>query len=253
MNKIGIIGYGHLGKALKKGLIRSGIAKESIFVANTQKESKRVVSNADLLFITVKPKDVFRLIRDIREEVKDKILISAAAAVSIAHISKSAKYAKLKIIRIMPNLPIAHQQGVIGLYANKYILPAEKKKIIRILTALGKVIECKRESEIDAMTILSGSGPAITAYYILLMIKAGMSIGLSKLVSEQIALQTVKGTITTIQESQQTVEELQNAVATKGGITETILRNFNDQNIPNQFVASMERGYGKIKRIKEEL
>ncbi|MBA3724586.1 MAG: NAD(P)-binding domain-containing protein [Candidatus Levybacteria bacterium] len=253
MNTIAIIGYGHLGKALKRGLLRSGVQKELIFVANNQKATKKVVSSSDIIFLTVKPKVVHEVVYSIKDLISDKLLISAAAAVSVSQIKKSSGNKNLKIIRIMPNIPIAYQSGVIGLYANSYVLPTEKKKIVRILAALGSVIECKKESELDAFTVLGGSGPAIAAFCIMLLIKAGKKLGLSKQVSEQIALQTCKGTITVLQESRQTAQELQQSVATKGGVTDSILQHLHEQKIEQQFVESLELGYDKIKRIKTAL
>src|SRR5207248_6121374 len=105
------------------------------------------------------------------------------------------KYGK-KVIRIMPNINVSYNEGAIGLFANSQVLEFEKKEITKTLSLLGMVIPCKKETDLDTLTVLAGSGPAIVAYCIDMLAKSGKSLGLTKKISDQAALQTFDGTLT---------------------------------------------------------
>lgn len=253
MKKLAIIGYGHMGKALKQGLVRGGFQKEHIFVSNESAENKRIAAKADIIFITVKPKHVYEVLWELRDILVGNIVISAAAAVPLAHMKKATRNKVSRLIRIMPNLPIAYQSGLIGMFASKAVSPAEKKEVTKLLSLLGNVIECKTEKEIDALTVVAGSGPAIAAYTIGMLAKIAKKMGVNKSVVEQVALQTYSGTLTLLKESKQSPIDLQKAVATKGGVTEVVLKDLDEQKLPLKFEASLRKGYDKIETIKDEL
>jgi len=251
--KIAIIGFGHIGKALFQGLIASGLKKEHLFVSNSSQENRKVAVLADWIIIAVKPGMVEAVIGEIKDIISNKIVISVSSVVNFSSIEKYAQNNKQKIIRLMPNIPAAIGEGTIGFFANKNVSIKERSDVINIFSRLGKVIECQKETELDVMTLLSGCGPAIVAYFVSLLVQSGEEFGLKKNKSEKIALQTFAGTLIYLQKTNQTAKELQIAVATKGGMTEQIIKGFDEKEIASLFMKSLERGYEKIKQINDAI
>lgn len=251
--KIAIIGMGHMGKAFYEGLVFSGVKKENILTSDNSEESKKIAANADYIVLALKPSIVTEVIAEIKDIVTDKILISVAAAVTLFSLEKSTGNVTQKIIRLMPNLPVAYGKGVIGFYSNQAVSDQEKDEVSSWLSGLGTVINCKEENDLEAITVLSGSGPAVVAYFISLLEKSGESFGLDQEAASKIANQTFVGTLELLKQTKLSAQSLQELVATKGGVTETIISTFDTKKIPSQFVESLEQGYAKIKRIKDEL
>jgi len=148
-------------------------------------------------------------------------------------------------------LPIAYGEGVIGLCTNAHVSHGEKEQMIRLLASLGSVVDCESEEDLDVITIISGSGPALVAYFISLLSKSGQAFGLEAKKAEKVYLQTVIGTLTLLEKTHQTSIELQNAVATKGGVTEQIIQSLDKEKIASRFLKSLEQGYVKIKKIEK--
>lgn len=176
--KIAIIGGGHIGLALIQGLINSGkVSSSQLIVANPSlskithlkkhgveitTDNRIAAVKATLVFLAVKPFVVDQVLLEISDLVKDKLIISLAAVVTIDKLINRVK--NTKVLRIMPNMSISCNQGVIGLYAKK-LTGQDKKHIRELLTCLGLVVEVKKEKDLDALTLLSGCGPAIVAQF----------------------------------------------------------------------------------------
>lgn len=247
--KIAIIGFGHIGKALMKGLISGGLKQENILVSNNSSENKKVVEKSDWIIFAVKPLVMESVISELKDFIADKLIFSLAAGVRISSLEKYAGNKKQKIIRLMPNIPIAIGEGVIGFYANKNVSLDEKNAAMKLISTLGKVVDCKTEDDFDAINIISACGPAVVAYLITMLSKSGEKFGLSKNVAEKIALQTFAGTLSYLKQTQQTPLELQKSVATKSGATEQVIQNLDKEKILQKFVKSLDKGYAKIKKL----
>ncbi|MEK7571746.1 MAG: pyrroline-5-carboxylate reductase dimerization domain-containing protein [Patescibacteria group bacterium] len=247
-NKIAIIGMGHVGKALKQGLLSSGWKQKQLLTSNSAAENKKIAEQADWIILAVKPNKIAEVVKQIALK-KEKVLFSVAIAVTTSHLKKLTT-GEQKIIRMMPNLSIAYRQGVIGCFFREEISQTEKKKIQHFLQRLGKVIEVSEEKDLDAFSVLVGSGPAVVAYCIEMCIQAGQNLNLSKKTAQQIALQTFAGTVLYLQKTKQSAVELQAAVATKGGITEEIITMLDQQKVSDRFMQSLLRGYDKIKEMR---
>ncbi len=163
--RIAVIGAGHIGQAIIKGLINSGkIKRSNIFISN-KLNNVAVTKKADYIFIAVKPFVVKEVLKEIKSYTKNKIILSIAAAVSLETLL-SYSNADQKIIRLMPNIPVSENKGVIGFFANKNISHSEKNNVIRLVSLLGKVFIVKKGEDLDVITLVSGCGPAISAYFI---------------------------------------------------------------------------------------
>lgn len=261
--KLAIIGGGHIGSALAEGFINSGkITSSQLVVSNTSLsklahlakqgveitlDNKVAVKKANVIFLAVKPLITGQVLREIGNLVKGKIVISLAAVVSINNLKKHTKNAE--IARIMPNMAISCNEGVIGFFGNIQ----GKTQIKLLLSVLGSVIEMKKEEDLDSLTLLSGCGPAIVSQFMEFLANYGIKIGLSPSISRTLALQTFKGTTALLEKSELLPSKLIQSVSTKGGISEAILTTMQELNLEADFTKAMDAGYAKLAKLKESL
>ena len=257
--KLAIIGGGHIGLALAEGFVGSGkISVSRLIVTNPtlskiahlEKYGVEITSDnvfaarkADYIFLAVKPKVVKQVLSEIGSAIERKLIISLAAVVTIKYLRKHVKDAE--IIRIMPNMAISCNQGIIGLFADG----KSKKQITQLLSILGLVIEVDKEADLNTLTLLSGCGPAIVSQFMEFLTNYGIKLGLSSDRSYKLALQTFKGTAAYLESSGFSSHQLVQSVATKGGITETILTRLRRNGFQKNFIKAMNDGYGKIKEL----
>ena len=250
--KIAVIGAGHMGQSIIKGLINSGkIKRSNIFVSN-KLNNVVVTKKADYIFIAVKPFTVKEVLKEIAPFTDNKIILSVAAGVSLK-ILLSYTNKNQKIIRLMPNIPVSENKGVIGFFANKNISNSEKQDIIRLVSLLGKVLIVKKEEDLDVLTLVTGCGPAISAYFINLISSYAENQGFSQTESINIALKIFEGTTNYLINNNLTPSKLIESVATKGGVTEVIISSLNKSGVNKLFEEAMESGYDKLRRLKEKI
>lgn len=250
--KIAIIGVGHLGSSLAKGLLNSGFKNENLILSNSLENNRIAAKEADWIILAVKPFIVKKVLEEIKDDISHKLLISAAAAISITSINKYVKNGQ-KILRIMPNIPVTYNNGLIGLFANKAVSKLEKKELIDLLSLLGLVLEVKKETDLDEITLISACGPAIVSQFMEFMSNYGIQRGLTSELSRKLAQQTFRSTLSYLDHSALTPAELILSVSTKGGITETILQNMDTNELSTNFINSMDAGYQKLTKLKESL
>ncbi len=263
--KIAVIGGGHMGTALVKGLLRSGVVKKGDVVVSTrgaahavQKTGVRVMrdnrialKDAGIVFIAVKPHLVSAVLAEMSEAAEGMLIVSLAAGIPLDALKQALGVRRAYVARIMPNLPVAETQGVIGLFAPG--LPGgERAKLRSLLENLGVVIETKREEDLDVITALSGSGPAVIAYLIEALAEAGERAGLAKSVTDVAALYTAMGTLAHLAAMKTTPLRLMEAVATKGGVTEAILARLEKDGVRAAIADALDEGVRKIKAIGEK-
>lgn len=245
MHKIGFIGAGNmafaLAKAIKKAklgsIIASDINQERLdFVKkelNIQvtKSNKEVFQNSDIVFLAVKPQVMDFVLDEIKTHVKNQLIISIAAGIKLKRLESKLK--NKKIIRVMPNTPCLVGEMAAGFAVGKKVTDNEIKIVEEILSSAGKAFYLKEEL-LDAVTGLSGSGPAFVARLIEAFTQAGQKQGLTKDISTELALQTFKGTAALLQESGLTPDELVKMVSSPGGTTiagREVLENSNYKDI----------------------
>ncbi|MFH1094470.1 MAG: pyrroline-5-carboxylate reductase [Candidatus Omnitrophota bacterium] len=236
---VGIIGAGNMGEAIIKGLqVRDDFC---IYVyerneARLKKISKKygvkkstlkqLTKLSKIIIICVKPQDMDNLLLDMKDEVTDaQVLISIAAGITTAHIEKLIKK-NTAVIRVMPNLPGMVGRGLsaycLGKYAGKSIF-RYKKTVEKLFSGLGVVLRIK-ESRMNAMTALSGSGPGFMAYFINALQEAAVDIGFNKIEARFICLNVSAGTANMLLEANTDPAELIKRVASAGGTTEAGLK-----------------------------
>ena len=244
MDTIGFIGAGNMAEALIKGVINANVCKPKYIFINdirsdrleflTRQYRVQAVANSaalagqvDILVLSVKPQNMANVLMTIESTVKySTLVISIAAGVRIAEIT--AALGDKPIIRVMPNTPALIGEGASALFANSRARPM-MDRAIKIFSAVGKIVIVDNEDLIDAVTAVSGSGPA---YFFLLMeemIKVGHDLGLPPEIAKILVLQTAKGASLLAAERDKYGEspgELRRKVTSPGGTTEAALKVF---------------------------
>lgn len=245
--KISFIGAGKMASAIIKGLITTNtFKKEDITAAEINEDTAKkarenfgikttstpqeAVKEADIILIATKPFVVPELLENIKNDInKNQVIISIAAGITFEKIENSLGKDK-RVIRVMPNTPALLGCGMSAICKNENAKDEDLELVKNIFSKIGKVITCK-EKDIDAVTGVSGSGPAFYYYIIDKIAKAGESLGLDYQTALTLSAQTALGAAKMIMETGNTPEELITAVTTPGGTTAEGNKVLNESNI----------------------
>ncbi|MEV0331423.1 pyrroline-5-carboxylate reductase [Nocardia sp. NPDC050717] len=242
MTRIAVVGGGRIGEALIAGLLESGRATKDLVVAEpvaprAAQLAERfkiratgsiadAVVGADIVVLAVKPGDVDSVLTDLSkadlESGHEQVLVSLAAGVTTAHL-ESRLPAGFAVVRVMPNTPMLVGQGMSAIAPGRYTDAEQLELVGEMLEAVGKVVTVA-ESQMDAVTAVSGSGPAYFFLVVEAMIDAGVSLGLTREVATQLVVQTMIGSAALLDETGQNAVDLRAAVTSPGGTTAAALR-----------------------------
>lgn len=252
---------GHMGSALAEGFMAGGMRPSSLILSSTRaanlasfkkRGAKVVASNidavraADIVIIAVKPAIIVRVLEEISEAARGKLVVSAVAGVSIQKL-KGLLDRDTRIARIMPNIPVAIGEGVVALFS-KGLSRSETEELTELFRTLGLVVRAKRESDLDTFTLISGCGPGYVSALIDMVAHEGRLRGMRKSDAENIARATFQGAASYLKKTGQAPAELAAAVATKGGVTEAILGRIAKEGIPARFGRAMRAGENRLNR-----
>lgn len=233
------IGSGNMAEALIKGMINSSIIKpENILTSDVRKDRLEFLHNtykvqiasdnldaikkAGIIILSVKPQTILEVLDQISESANDsKLIISIAAGISLEIIQRALDKEDskaLRLIRAMPNTPALIQTGATAMSKGVNALEEDMKTADEIFSAVGKVVEVN-EDLMDAVTGLSGSGPAYIFLIIEALIDAGVKAGLPRDISMTLSVQTVLGAAKLVSESGEHPEKLKDMVTSPGGTT----------------------------------
>ena len=189
-----------------------------------------VVTDADIIVLAVKPQIMKLVCEPLAKLIKpDTLIISIAAGISGS--SLQGWLGNLPIVRCMPNTPALIQKGATGLYANAHCTEDQRNLANNILSAVGSTHWVNEEKHIDAVTAVSGSGPAYFFLFTELMTKVGTEMGLDPDVAEQLAVDTCVGAGMLAQQSDQALSKLRENVTSKGGTTAAALERFDSDDL----------------------
>lgn len=269
MDTIGFVGGGNMAEALIKGLITAKLySPEDIIVSDiraerleylaeqyrvvTADDNAKPASKADILVLSVKPQNMTDALHSIKDSIrKDALVISIAAGIRTANIA--AELGDMAIVRVMPNTPALIGEGASALFATEKAEPM-LKKAEAIFSSVGKAVVVDNEDLIDAVTAVSGSGPA---YYFLLMeemIKAAGQLGLDEDVAKGLVLQTAKGAALLAVEADKKSEgpdELRRKVTSPGGTTEAALKVLADGRFGPLIAEAITRARDRSRELSE--
>ena len=234
--KLAIIGLGNMGRAILSGILKQNIIKAENIIAADKKiansgfkveeefseisltaDNQKAARKADYIILAVKPQVIKFVLEDIKNDSAAKVIISIAAGVKTDLLSQYFG-SKAKIVRIMPNTPALVGAGMSALYFSRQVEADEKAFVEKIFGALGETAEVK-ENEMDAVTGLSGSGPAFVYLFIEALADAGVLKGLDRQTALKLAAQTVKGGAEMALKSGKHPAELKDMVASPAGTT----------------------------------
>ncbi len=236
--RLAVLGAGNMGGALVAGLLSAKVLKpahitvtdldgarlaalKKKFGVRTEKSNRAAAQNAGVVVLCVKPQQMAGVLDDLAGTVGPKTLvISVAAGVRAERIEKVL--GKIPVIRVMPNTPALLRAGALVFSLGRHAKPRHEAVAKKILSALGRVWIVP-ETQMDAVTALSGSGPAYVFYLAECLAAAGVSLGLAPAMAESLARQTVYGAGRMLAETAETAGELRRRVTSPGGTTEAAL------------------------------
>jgi pyrroline-5-carboxylate reductase len=237
---IAILGAGRLGESLVRGFLSSGWRTPDELVATSRREERQAelrdrygvravgdnaaaVADAGLVILSVKPQDLAVLLDAIGPALAaDQTVLSVAAGVTTASI-ESRLPAGARVVRAMPNAPALVHEGIAGLCGGDHARETDLDVAAEALGHLGDVVRVA-EADMDAVTALSGSGPAYFALLAEAMIEAGLLLGLSREVSTKLVVQTMFGSAKLLRDERMHPVELREAVTSPGGTTTRAIR-----------------------------
>ncbi len=230
----GFLGFGKLASALVEGMLEAKCcAPEDVLVINRHPEDlaesaaklgirlaphpRALVSQADTVVLGTKPADCLALLREVRQYLDGKLLISVVAGVSLENLQTAAGH-RVRVIRAMPNTPSLIRQGATAYAVGDHATGKDGEVADRMFSAVGLCFRVK-ENALDAVTGLSGSGPAYVFTFIEALTDGGVMMGLPRDVALQLAVQTVVGAAQMVRDGQEHPVLLRERVASPGGTT----------------------------------
>ncbi len=262
---IGFIGSGNMATALIEGLLAQGLAASRLWASdtdiaklaafaqkgvNTTLDNKSLVHACDVVVLAVKPQSMAKVLEELDDTLEhhDCLLISIAAGIRISTLEAATRSGQA-LVRCMPNTPALVLTSASGLYANQWVSEDQKALAQALMGAVGKACWLDNEDQIDAVTALSGSGPA---YFFLLMEAmqdAGVALGLPPAVARELCLQTALGSAKLALASDVDVAELRRRVTSPNGTTEAAIKQFESEDLR----AIVARALGKAAQRSREL
>lgn len=233
--KIGIIGAGKIGSAVIRGILSNGLVGKNQVMASAPRESTRkalsqgtgikvtsdngaVCEFADIVILSVKPPQVPSVLGGIAKQLgKTKLLVSVAAGVPIAKMEACLEK-DARVIRVMTNVPCVVGAAASGYALGSHITSADLERVKSILESVGIALPLE-EKHLDAVTALSGSGPAYVFLFIESLADGGVQVGLSREVALKLALQTVYGSAKLALESGKHIAQRRDEITSPGGTT----------------------------------
>ncbi|MDA8904878.1 pyrroline-5-carboxylate reductase [Candidatus Thioglobus sp.] len=266
---IGFIGAGNMAYALIKGLLSNGFDAKNINVSDSNEEllinrqselkittysdNKSLLDNSDIVVFAVKPQVLSIVCLQLKGKVKpNHLFVSIVAGIRGNDINRWLG-GNFALVRTMPNTPALFQSGVTGLFANDLVNNQQKELVTSILTSVGQCFWVDDEKLIDAITAISGSGPA---YFFLLMqsiTQAATALGLDEKTANSLSIQTSLGASLMATKSGKDSKTLRKEVTSPNGTTQAAIESFQDQNFEGIVAAATRAAYDRARELSNDL
>ena len=266
MNIIAFIGGGNMAAAIIGGLLKSGRPAASVLVVDPG-DAQRAKLQADFgvrsfaaadaalaaaatVVWAVKPQIFRAAAAPCAPHVGAALQLSVMAGIrsdAIAHASGAAR-----VVRAMPNTPALIGQGIAGLYARAAVTAADRAEVEAVLAPTGRTLWVEREQDLDAVTALSGSGPAYVFYFVEAMMQAAREMGLSEAQGKQLALATFAGSTALAEASDEPPGVLRERVTSKGGTTHAALTALEAGGVKAAFVRALKAAQQRARELGDE-
>lgn len=263
--KLTFIGGGNMGGAIIAGLLKDKMLApkqvtvfdsyqprlaelESLYAINTSSNVEEAVKEADIVVLAVKPNTVDKVLEDVKEYLKENvILVSIAAGISIKHLEEKTT-STIKVARIMPNTPAMVGEGMSSVSVNGNVSEEEANLVLTMFKSLGEA-ELLPESLIDAVTGLSGSGPAYVYLFIEALADGAVLNGMPRDKAYKFAAQTVLGAAKMVLETGKHPGELKDMVTSPGGTTIEAIRSLEENGLRATVISAVDAATKKSKEM----
>lgn len=268
--KLAFIGGGNMARSLIGGLIANGMSAENIHVADMQTATLETLTNrypvttftsnqqaiegVDVVILAVKPQQLQDVVRELSADWQPhQLLISIAAGIRIEDISRWLRKMQSSIVRAMPNTPALVEAGATALFANEHVTHQQHELAESILRACGLAIWLQDEKHMDAVTALSGSGPAYFFLVMEAMEKAAIELGLPQETARLLCLETAFGAAKMALESGESASTLRKQVTSPGGTTERAIHELEDGGLRGLFENALVAAALRARELANEL
>ena len=267
---VGFVGGGNMTRAIAGGLLASGFSATDILISEPSAKQREMLrqefpgvattdgngeaaAQSDYLVLAVKPQILATACRDLAGQVQRTrpLIISIVAGIRSDDIDRWLG-GNLAIVRAMPNQPALLQQGVSGIFANERVTAAEQAGAERIMAAVGRVVSVPREADIDAVTAISGSGPAYFYLLIDMLMQTARQLGLDDQAAATLAMETASGAAALATASGESMQKLIARVRSPGGTTAAALDSLEEQNIRDIFARALTAARDRAVALADE-
>lgn len=258
---IGIIGVGAMGSAILSGILNKKVFPQNkIFLGDSEikklksfkipntNNAREIVNNCETVLICVKPQNIKQLWNEIKDSVKEnQLLISILAGIPLNFFNNQKKIA---VSRVMPNTPAQVAEAMSVICFNKNVSKTQKEKVVKIFSAVGKVL-IMDEKKINAVTAISGSGPAYIFLFAESLISAGVNVGLTKEQATELVLQTLIGSTKMLAESKLHPAQLRDMVTSPAGTTIKAIKVLEKEKFRYSIIKAVESAYKRAKELNQ--
>ena len=264
--RLAFIGAGNMASSLIQGLLSNGANARNISVAdpmveqrdklselgvNTFADNDDAIAEADAIVLAVKPQVAQPVLSGLGVLTPAQLVVSIAAGINLTSLNNWTDPAQ-PVVRCMPNTPALLGEGMSALYANPHCSAIQRELAESILSAAGETLWVTEEHQLDAVTAVSGSGPA---YFFLLMeamIDAGAELGLDRATATQLTLQTALGAALMAKQSDDPPSILRQNVTSPGGTTQAALQVMTEQGLAQTIAAALQAANNRASELAEE-
>jgi pyrroline-5-carboxylate reductase len=260
---VGVLGAGVMGEALASGLLRAGRRPSDLLLTERRDERAAelrerygvdVVTNAeaagkaDTLVLVVKPQDMADLLAEISPHLSPGALVVSLAAGITTGFVESRLPTGVAVVRVMPNTPALVDEGMAAISRGEHCDERHLAEAEELLSSVGRVLRVP-EQQLDAVTAVSGSGPAYLFFVVESMIEAGVHLGLPRTTAAELVLQTVVGSAKLLRETGEHPTVLREQVTSPGGTTTAAIRELEDHKVRAAFLTALEAARDRSREL----
>lgn len=266
--KITFIGGGNMAAAMIGGLIRKRWPRKAIRVVEIAQAAREALARnykvkaraaldataakSDCIVLAVKPQQMREVAAALKPYLASQLVVTIAAGIRVKDLSRWLGGYR-RIVRVMPNTPALVHAGISGLYAPAEVGADGRAVAGKVLGAVGKTLWLEREQDIDAVTAVSGSGPAYVFYFIEALERAARELGLADHAAHRLAIETFAGAVRLAAQSSEPPETLRSRVTSKGGTTERALTSMETDRVKDAIVRAIRAAAGRSRELGDEL
>lgn len=263
---VAFIGGGNMASAIIGGLLRQGMPASDIIVVEPYEAAREALQanfgiaalpeagpalqRAALVVWAVKPQTFKDAAAAAAAHTRHALHLSVAAGITTDSIA--AWLGTARLVRAMPNTPALVGKGMTGLYARPEVDADGKALIARVMGSTGQLLWVDQEQKLDAVTAISGSGPAYVFLFLEAMTRAGVDMGLTAEQAHQLAVATFQGGAELAARSDESPEVLRQRVTSKGGTTHAAITHMQEQQVPEHFIAAMRKAEARAQELAAE-